>query len=96
MYTQNHVYPLPRVEDLFAVLGGGTVFSKIDLTSAYLQIPLDEESKQYTVIKKPIRDYSATNDCPSAYQQLRQFSDIRLNLFFKVYQVFVYILMISS
>ncbi len=26
--------PLPRVEDLYATLGGGTVFSKVDLTSA--------------------------------------------------------------
>ena len=49
-YTQKDVYPLPRVEDLFAALGGGAVFSKIDLTSAYQQIPLDEESKKYTVI----------------------------------------------
>ena len=49
-YTQKDVYPLPRVEDLFAALGGGAVFSKIVLTSAYQQIPLDEESKKYTVI----------------------------------------------
>ena len=49
-YTQIDVYPLPRVEDLFAPLGDGVVFSKIDLTSAYQQISLDEESKEYTVI----------------------------------------------
>ena len=37
-------YPLP-FEDIFASLAGGTVFSKLDLTHAYLQILLDEESK---------------------------------------------------
>lgn len=37
-YTQKDVYPLLKVEDIFPTLGGGAVFSKIDLTSAYQQI----------------------------------------------------------
>ena len=43
-------YPLPRVEDLFAVLAGGTVFSKLDLSHAYQQIRLHEDSKKFTTI----------------------------------------------
>ena len=43
-------YPLPRVEDLFASLGQGKSFSKLDLAHAYQQILLDESSKQYAVI----------------------------------------------
>ena len=43
-------YPIPRIEDLFANLSGGTSFSKLDLSQAYLQLTLDDESKQYTVI----------------------------------------------
>ena len=43
-------YPIPKVEDLFAALAGGKLFSKIDLSQAYQQLPLDEESKQYVVI----------------------------------------------
>ena len=43
-------YPLPRVEDLFSALSGGTVFSKLDLSHAYLQLPLDDASKPYTTI----------------------------------------------
>ena len=43
-------YPLPRVEDLFAALSGGKIFSKLDLAHAYQQIPLDENSKKYTTI----------------------------------------------
>ena len=47
--TSTDTYPLPRIEDLFASLSGGKVFSKLDLTHAYQQVPLDEESKFTTV-----------------------------------------------
>ena len=43
-------YPIPKVEDLFAKLAGGQKFTKLDLSQAYQQLPLDEESKQYVVI----------------------------------------------
>ena len=43
-------YPIPRIEDLFAKLSGGVLFSKLDLSQAYQQLELDEESKHYTVI----------------------------------------------
>ena len=43
-------YPIPKVEDLFVKLTGGCTFTKIDLSQAYLQVPLDEESKNYVVI----------------------------------------------
>ena len=43
-------YPLPRIEDLFASLAGGKLFSKLDLAHAYQQIPLSEESKKLVVI----------------------------------------------
>ena len=41
-----HHHPLPVPEDIFATLNGGQVFSQIDLSDAYLQVELDEESKQ--------------------------------------------------
>ena len=34
-------YPLPHPEILFAALNGGAQFTKLDLSEAYLQIPLD-------------------------------------------------------
>ena len=43
-------YPIPRIEDLFALLAGGKTFSKLDLSHAYLQIALDETSQQYVTI----------------------------------------------
>ena len=35
-------YPLPKLDDLFATLSKGVVFSKLDLSQAYLHYQLDE------------------------------------------------------
>ena len=39
-------YPLPRIEDIFASLSNGKSFSKLDLSNAYLQIPLSDDAKK--------------------------------------------------
>lgn len=46
-------YPLPKTQDLFAKLAGGKYFTKLDLTQAYQQVELDDESKQYLTINTP-------------------------------------------
>ena len=43
-------YPLPKPEDLFATLAGGEKFTTLDLSQAYLQLELDEESSQCTTV----------------------------------------------
>ena len=43
-------YPIPRIEDLFANLSGGEKFSKLDMSHAYHQIALDEESKKFVTV----------------------------------------------
>ena len=43
-------YPIPCIEELFALLLGGKRFSKLDLSHAYLQIPLNPASQQYVTI----------------------------------------------
>ena len=43
--TRTEIYPLPRIEDLFASLVGGKVFSKLDLSHVYLQLPLAQDSQ---------------------------------------------------
>ena len=41
---------MPTTEDIFAHLAGGRVFTKLDLSQAYLQLPVDEDSKDLLVI----------------------------------------------
>ena len=43
-------HPLPKPSDLMASLTGGKQFTKLDLTSAYQQMLLDEESSKYVTI----------------------------------------------
>ena len=43
---KDYHYPLPSSEEVFNKLNGGNVFSKIDLSSAYLQIPVEENSSK--------------------------------------------------
>ena len=56
VYQSLHVdqYPLSKPEDLFASLAGGAKFSKIDLTQAYLQLQLEEESKEFVTVNTHI------------------------------------------
>ncbi|KAK4328659.1 hypothetical protein Pmani_000967 [Petrolisthes manimaculis] len=53
-------YPLPRTDELFALLSGCSVFSKLDMSHAYNQIELEEESQRYVVINttKGLKQYT--------------------------------------
>ena len=53
--TANHAsrvehYPLLKVDDLFATLGGGALFTKLDMSQAYLQVLVDDQSKELLMI----------------------------------------------
>ena len=43
-------YPLPRIEDLLAILAEGTIFTKLDLTRAYQQLKLSPQAWKFVVV----------------------------------------------
>lgn len=46
-------YPLPRIEEVFAKIGGGLQYSKLDLSNAYNQFKLSSSSQDLTTINTP-------------------------------------------
>ena len=48
--TLTESYPLPLVNQLMTDLAGGKSFTKLDLSQAYLQLPLDHESSELVTI----------------------------------------------
>ena len=56
----NDIYPQPTPDELFSNMQGGKKFSKIDVTKAYLQVELHEESKRYLVINtsRGLKEYT--------------------------------------
>ncbi|XP_024880616.1 uncharacterized protein K02A2.6-like [Temnothorax curvispinosus] len=42
--------PFPRIDDIFAVMRSGSTFSQLDLPHAYMQEPIDVESRKYLTI----------------------------------------------
>ena len=53
-------YPLPKPEDLFATLANGKTYSKLDLSQAYQQMVLDEESAKCLTINTHLGLYQYT------------------------------------
>ncbi|CAH8658530.1 unnamed protein product [Dicrocoelium dendriticum] len=69
-------YPLPKIEDIYASLSCGDPFTKLDLSHAYQQIELDEESRRYTTINthhglfRYIRMRFEISSAPSIFQRI--------------------------
>lgn len=53
-------YPLPVPEDLVANMVGCKTFTVLDLKSAYLQVPLDDESRRILTVNTPFGLYQFT------------------------------------
>ncbi|XP_046424706.1 uncharacterized protein K02A2.6-like [Neodiprion fabricii] len=53
-YLEVDRYPLPRVEEVLETLRGGKIFTKLDLSEAYQQLPLTQESQKLVVISTHI------------------------------------------
>ena len=58
-YTELDAYPLPRID--VNEISNYSVFSTLDLKSAYHQIPLRDDEKKYTAFESGGRLYQFTN-----------------------------------
>ena len=50
---ESHTHPLPTPDDIFTKLNGGAWFTQIDFTDAYLQIEVEDKSKELLTITTP-------------------------------------------
>ncbi|XP_062538974.1 uncharacterized protein K02A2.6-like [Armigeres subalbatus] len=73
---ESNCYPLPLPEDIFSKMSNCRYFSHIDLSDAYLQVPVDEESQQLLTINTHKGLYQFTRlspgvkSAPGAFQQI--------------------------
>ena len=47
--AKTEIYPLPRIEELFATLSGAESFTTLDLLHTYLQLELEESQDMVTI-----------------------------------------------
>ena len=50
-------YPMPNITDITNVIGGATVFSKLDLLKAYFQVPISPPDRPKTAIATPFGSF---------------------------------------
>ena len=71
-------HPLPNPEESFVTLSGGEKFTKLDLSRAYQQILLDEDSREFVTIKthkgwyRPTRLPFGVSSASAIFEQIEQ------------------------
>ncbi|XP_019082632.1 PREDICTED: uncharacterized protein LOC109125457, partial [Camelina sativa] len=87
-----NMYPLPRIDELLDQLRCATWFSKIDLSSSYHQIPIDEADVRTTVFRTRYGHYEfevmpfGLTNAPTAFMRLmnnvfQEFLDVSVIIF---------------
>jgi hypothetical protein len=93
-------HPLPLPEDMFDKLQGHRLFSKLDLTKGFWQIPLDEASRKILAMDTPLGLYEPTNmpfgmkNAPAVFQ--REMQRVLKDRLYKGVMVFIDDILIYS
>ena len=86
--TIKDAYSLPRIDETLDCLGGSIIFTSLDLKSGYLQVEMDELSKQLTAFTvEPLGFYECERmpfgltNAPTTFQRLMEscLGDLHLN-----------------
>lgn len=70
--TKRDAYPLPRIDDILKMLANAKFMSTLDLSCAFWQIPLNEESKEKTAFSVPGRGLFEFNCLPFGLRNAAQ------------------------
>ncbi|XP_046864316.1 uncharacterized protein K02A2.6-like [Xenia sp. Carnegie-2017] len=54
---KRHHYPMPTVDEVLSKLGGATIFTKLDASSGYWQVKVDEASSKLLAFNTPFGRY---------------------------------------
>ena len=87
-------YPIPTLDDLCEKLTGGKQFSKLDLSHAYSQLPLDNKSKEYATVNT--QAFSVTFVSHMGLVRHPLFSSEPWKISYRIYQVLPYTWTTSS
>jgi len=79
-------YPIPKIEDLFSKLAGGQKFTKLDMSQAYQQLCLEEESTKYVIVNTA-NGYSNIRGYHLTFHPPQQFSNKLWKGYYKAYLV---------
>ena len=74
-------FPIPRVQDILDKCAGAKWFTTLDLMKGYLQIPLDEDSRELTAFSTHSSHYHYKKMCFGLKNAPFQFSSIMFSLF---------------
>ena len=84
-------YPIPKIEDLLTKIAGGKYFTSLDLSQAYQQLLLHEDSKKFVAINAHKGSFAYTclpfgvSSTPGIFQRTME------NLFQDIPKVLIYL-----
>uniref|UniRef100_A0A8C8RYW9 Gypsy retrotransposon integrase-like protein 1 n=1 Tax=Pelusios castaneus TaxID=367368 RepID=A0A8C8RYW9_9SAUR len=76
--TRKDAYPLPRIEETFALLAGSKWFSVLDLKSGYYQVPVEPADRSKTAFTTPFGNWQfrmmpqGLTNAPATFQRMME------------------------
>ena len=84
-------FPLPTPDEIFANLAGKRVFSKIDLSDAFLQVELDDDAKRLLVVNTHLGLFQVNRMQPGVKTAPGQFQELMTKMLSGVSGAFAFI-----